>query len=62
MTGRIADAQENTVETISLGAGHSGELEWRTGVDGALIQAGFIRCAPWEDSGTRVVPIEPAGQ
>lgn len=61
LTGRVADAWGNTVETISLGGGHGSELEWRTGVEGDLSQAGFIRCAPWEDSGTKVVPIEPAG-
>lgn len=55
--GQLFDAQGKLVQTIRFHGSHPDEQAWRAGADGDLMGASFVRAAPWDDSGTRVVPL-----
>src|SRR5690625_260176 len=55
--GQLLDGEGRLVRSISFSGLHADEQVWRERVEEALIDAGFVRAAPWGDSGTRVVPI-----
>lgn len=55
--GQLFDSEGQLVRFIPFFGPHAEEQEWHSRVDEILVNAGFVRTAPWADSGTRVVPL-----
>lgn len=45
--------------TVKLTGRHADRQQWQDGFDDDLIQAGFVRSAPWGVNGTKVIMIHP---
>jgi len=55
--GQLFDGDGRLVRSISFAGLHADKWVWRERVDEALVDAGFVRAAPWGGSGTRVVSL-----
>lgn len=58
--GQLFDAEGQLLQAIRISDPQPDAEAWRVRADENLVKAGFVRAAPWDDSGTRVVPIEPS--
>lgn len=57
-SGVVLGRTGRELEVVEFRGGHADVMAWRDAVDGDLVQAGFVRTAPWGDAGTKVLPIE----